>query len=126
MTLDTLSLLLPILWALIATVVGLLLYKTSEALFESKQKDETGTKRLRLLGSVTIAALAFYGMKYATPSERLRAAPIIPEGSIVLKRNDVENLHGLTVKLDRSSLDLQGCLTTLDAADCREKIVEVQ
>lgn len=126
MNLDILSLLLPILWAVIATGIGLVLYKTSEALFESTSVSNVGKRRIRLVGSVTIAALAFYGMKLATPSDRLRVSPSVPEGAIVVKTSDVESLHNLSIKLDRAAFEAQGCVNTLDSADCSDKLSTMQ
>jgi hypothetical protein len=120
---DWLTLLLPVLWAVIATLIGLALYKTSKALFESQKSNTTASRRIRLTGSVTIAALAFYGMKWATPPQRLQA---IPEGAIVVKANDLGKLYDLSTELDRSSIQLEGCTSTLSVADCKEEIRRVR
>jgi hypothetical protein len=70
-----LRVLLPILWAIVSTVIALLLYKTSKAVFVSNEtrnvKQNTVRKRLSLAGSVVIAGLAFLGMKNATPVENI-------------------------------------------------------
>jgi hypothetical protein len=60
---QVLRLLLPVLWAVVATVIGWFLYKWSTAKIESK--------RLAFTGAVVIAAMAFYGMFRATPASLL-------------------------------------------------------
>src|SRR5580700_9207361 len=99
---DTLTLVLPILWVLVATFVGLVLYKSSSAIFRGKG--------LRLTGSVVIAGLAFYGMLRATPSGRLQ--PVQPGRSLV-SSNDLERALQMSQQLDRQVLELQGCAATL-------------
>jgi hypothetical protein len=61
-----LRLLLPVLWAVVSTVIGWFLYKWSTAKIESKGAAFTG--------AAVIAAAAFYGMFVATP-RRLLADP---------------------------------------------------
>ena len=123
MSCDALTLLLPVLWAVIAMLIGLALYKTSKAFFESQSKNTSASRTLRLTGSVTIAALAFYGMKWATPPQRLQA---IPDGAIVIKSNDLGKLYDLSTDLDRASIQLEGCTSTLSVADCKEEIRKVR
>lgn|GEM_PF-2921978 len=123
MSQDVLTLLLPVIWAIIATVIGLALYKTSDAFFESTQKNKQGAKKIRLVGSVTIAALAFYGMRLATPSQRLQG---INEGAVIVNSSDVKALYELSTKLDNSSLELEGCVHTEDIEDCSRKVEDVR
>jgi hypothetical protein len=96
-----LLLLLPILWALVGTGVGLLLYKTSAALFESTERSETKTKRIRATGSVVIAGAAFCGMWRATPSDLAQQASKLGEQAR---------------EVDRASLAVAAC----DASACQQ------
>ncbi len=57
---------LPVSWAIVATAIGLLLYRSSTAMFEERAASKERSRRIRLTGSVTIASLAFAGMWYAT------------------------------------------------------------
>ena len=71
-------LLLPIVWAIVATVVGLILYKTSRAFIQDTSVEATGRpskeaefksekrRRIRLTGSIAIATVTFAGLWYAT------------------------------------------------------------
>ena len=119
---DLFTLFLPIFWAIVSTMIGLVLYKSSSALFEQTQGNDTDKKRIRLAGSVTIAALAFYGMKTATPSSRLLIASpgmISVEGAF-----SFDKLQESSIALDRLALEVQGCVSTIDDQRCREKINE--
>jgi hypothetical protein len=109
--LEVLTLVLPVVWAIAATVVGLILYKTSAALFESKTTDKTRSKRIRLTGSVTIAALSFVGMWYATPSERLKSA-------------DMATLRAIAADIDRESLEMAACSSTRTC--CMQEVEKVR
>lgn len=65
---DYLLYLFPLLWIAAATIVALLLYKTSEALVEHRSGAEGDKKRVRLVGSVAIAVVIFFLLWKATPS----------------------------------------------------------
>jgi ABC-type phosphate transport system auxiliary subunit len=123
MSQDVITLFLPVIWAVIATIIGLALYKTSDAFFESSQNSGGASKKIRLVGSVTIAAVAFYGMKLATPSNRLQG---IPDGAVVISSADVRALYDASSKLDRSGLELEGCVHTEDLEDCSRKVEDVR
>ena len=97
---QTLLVLLPIVWALVATGIALLLYKTSATFFESKEVNATRTKRIRATGSVVIAGAAFFGMWVATPSDHVKK---------------LARLHDLAQDVDRASLAIGGC----DASACQ-------
>ncbi|MCF6368345.1 hypothetical protein [Rhizobium halophilum] len=68
---DLLPVFLPVIWLLVATIVALILYRTSETLFEERAAKSTQGRRVRLTGSVVIAALAFYGLKTSTSTAAL-------------------------------------------------------
>ena len=60
---STLQILIPVVWAVVATLVGLALYRTSEAMVQ--------VRAARVAGSAAIAVLAFYGLYRATPASLL-------------------------------------------------------
>ena len=64
---DVLLYLLPVLWIVAATVVALLLYRTSRALVEHSSTGPGGTRRVRLVGSIAIAVVIFVLLWKATP-----------------------------------------------------------
>ena len=109
MDIEIITLFLPVCWAVVSTIIALVLYKSSEAFFESNNKTKGKQRKIRIVGSVTIAAVAFFGMQYATPKERLKQ---LPKGSIILQQYDIRKLHELSVNIDRNSLELLGCSTT--------------
>src|SRR4051812_25442522 len=121
--LEIITLLLPVIWAVIATVIGTVLYKTSQALFEQTNYSKAGRRTIRLVGSVTIAALAFGGMWYATPSSRLGG---LPQGAVIIESNDAKRMFELTTDLDRSTLELQACANTLNLSQCVEQINSIR
>lgn len=127
---DVLTLLLPVIWAAAATGIGALLYRSSRALFESSRVTQRGQRRIRLTGSVVIAALAFYGMRAATPSARLQS---IPENATVIDRPSMDAIRNLVVRSDRLSLELLGIIEANDtqtakatAQQLREEIVALK
>jgi len=65
---DVLLYLLPVLWIMAATVVALLLYRTSRALVEHSSTGPGGTRRVRLVGSIAIAVVVFLLLWKVTPS----------------------------------------------------------
>lgn len=97
----------------------MLLYKTSEAVFEDRIKNEINTRRIRLTGSVFIAIVAFIGMAKATPDKALE-----------YDRRDQVRLDVADVKLvaDRIRMvsdqfvDLDGCAAIKRASDCMKEI----
>ena len=54
----------PVVWAIVATAIGLVLYKSSSALIEQRKEGRT----IRLTGSVAIAVLTFFGLRWASHS----------------------------------------------------------
>jgi hypothetical protein len=120
---EILTLLLPAVWALIASGIGLLLFKSSEAVFESVERANKRTKRLRLAGSVLIAVFAFWGMKGATPAGRLRGRE---EGTIPVPISKVEESFDVATRLDRATLELSGCIERSSCSLCRNDAEQVR
>lgn len=120
---DTLTLLLPVIWAVVSTAIGLILYRSSEAMFEASHLSDGGKKRIRLTGSVVIAALAFYGMKLATPQSRLEP---LPPGAIVVSQDRFHSLLASAERTDRLSLELSGALEANDLAATHERFIALR
>ncbi|ESZ56002.1 hypothetical protein X727_33005 [Mesorhizobium sp. L103C119B0] len=119
---EILKLLLPVFWAVVSTGVGVILYRTSSALFESKQLKDGTTRRLRLAGSVTIAALAFLGMWYATPRESLQ--PNL-NGYAQYKVEAINRIADLAQQINDKAVDLSACLNE-PQSDCRTQALDLQ
>lgn len=115
MSCDVLTLFMPVIWALVGTAIGLLLYKTSSAFYKRKG--------LRLTGSVVIAALAFYGMLRATPSRRLEGPQV---GMSSVHSASLETVRNMTNALDGKVLEIQGCAATLADENCQKKLLDLK
>jgi len=63
--------LIPILWAVLAAALALVLYKTSTGMFGQEDGGKDGKRKLRLTGSIVMAGVIFFGLKWATPSQLL-------------------------------------------------------
>jgi hypothetical protein len=104
---------------LVGTLIGLLLYRTSSAFFSETAKTKSGVRAIRLTGSVVIAALAFYGMKISTPSQRLLGQQ---QGMAQVPESKIEELSNLATALDRSVLEVQACVNTQVDQGCLNKV----
>lgn len=120
---DYVVLLLPVAWAVIATLIGIVLYRSSEAVFENFTGSNGAKRSLRLTGSVVIAALAFYGIKVSTPAQNLVAAnpgmaqvPVAEVRLAISKAN--ENVNDLVV--------LESCLELDQSGKCRDQLTVLQ
>jgi hypothetical protein len=107
--------LLPVLWAIVATAIALVLYRTSEGLFEEKIKSASTTRRIRLTGSSVIAALAFLGMAKATP-ERLMTSN--PNDTVLLPVSDVRLLNDRMAIIEDQLMELEACVSVRGVQNC--------
>jgi hypothetical protein len=108
---DMITLVLPVIWAIVATIIGIVLYRTSSALFHSVERSKTRTRTIRLTGSVAIAAFAFFAMKLATPTERLRTTNTVVASQIG--------------EIERATLEAQAALTNDDPSTCRAALTRI-
>jgi hypothetical protein len=102
---EAITLFLPVIWAIVATALGIILYRTSAALFEDQRRSRTQTRTLRLTGSVVIAGIAFLGIRGATPADRLA----MPRAALRAELDEI----------DRSILEAQAALTNEDPSGCK-------
>jgi hypothetical protein len=110
--------LIPIVWAIVATGLGLLLFRSSEAVFERVQKSKSTKTKLRLVGSVTITAVVFYGLQRATPPEWLNR---VPTGMQLVQSQDLAALRTAAYDADNLALEVQACIVT-GSGDCSPKL----
>src|SRR5215467_11904438 len=108
---------LPVAWAIVATIIGLVLYKSSEALFEQTRRSSGETRRIRLVGSVVIAAVAFGGMKYSTPSAVLDP---YPADSLLISKAKIQMLLDQSSRVEDSLLPLGACLSLEAGKQCQK------
>ena len=114
---------LPVVWAIVATVIALTLYRTSAALFDGTRRSSTETKRLRLAGSVVIAALAFLGMKLATPSANLKE---ISEGTVLVRGELIGDVRDAVEDLSAATDALEGCHLIAAAGQCSAELQQIK
>ena len=109
---SALQIFLPVIWTAVATGVGLLLYRTSQA--------RVTLKGVRVAGSAAIALLAFYGMYRATPPTLL--SPRL-DSAALLKLDLDDSLD--TLKQAKSDCGVAGgtnvCLRALDTLETHIK-----
>jgi hypothetical protein len=116
-------LLLPVLWASLATIIGLVLYKSSEALFEQENVKDSSTRRIRLVGSVVIAGAAFGAMYWATPRSSLE---LKQKDAKCASSSRVDRLTQDWTDLRQKVLDLQACLASQEIQTCQAKSQDLQ
>lgn len=114
---EYLTLLLPILWAIVATSIGLLLYKSSKAVIEDLIVDEGRRSKIRLTGSFAIAILAFFAMKSATPENRLQG---IPPGYVAIEKSILTTIARGSQQISRSALSLAAANSVGDSIAAQE------
>jgi hypothetical protein len=120
---DLIRLFLPVIWALVAAAIGRLLYATSSAFFEQMKRTQEEKKRLRLVGSVCIAAIVYLGLWQATPAT-LRVG--VPADSVTVRRSD---LHAATEELEQTksaASELLACAALAPSSQCKNEIRAVQ
>jgi hypothetical protein len=110
---------LPVLWIAAATVVALLLYRTSEALVEQNSGAQGGGRRVRLVGSVAIAVVVFVLLWRASP-------PLVPRSSdVVLTRVQEGQLNARRVAVVQTWARFQTCLDLPSVERCPEQQSDV-
>lgn len=114
---EYLTLLLPILWAIVSTTIGLLLYKSSRAVIEDLVVDEDRRSKIRLTGSFAIAILAFFAMKSATPETRLQS---IPPGYVAVEKSILTTIARGSQQISRSALNLAAATSVGDMIAAQE------
>jgi hypothetical protein len=115
-------LMMPVLWVIVATIVGLILYKTSSAFFAESKKSKQATRNLRLTGSVVIAAGAFLLMKFATPDE-LRT--LTPKGTILVDQASIDVIVKRAADLENGLVRAGGCTAIEQSAPNCARDVEL-
>ena len=116
---DSYAVLLPLAWLAAATGAALLLYRSSSALFDGDSIGPVKAKRIRLTGSVVIAALAYIGMWQATSRLGLLAAG--PD-RLVVGQQDAMSMVKAALEHEEHMVEVSGCAEAIATIACRETI----
>jgi hypothetical protein len=120
---EYIKLFLPIGWVVVSAFVGVLLYRTSDALYESLSKSEASRKRLKLTGSIVIAAVTFLGIYYVTPRGALDPRPA---GMQYVPVVEVQRLLDAVTAVQDQALALSACLSINASRDCSGQVQDIQ
>jgi hypothetical protein len=116
---ESIRLFVPVVWALTSIILGLILYRSSSALFEQTQREEGSVRRVRLVGSICIAALVYLGLWKATPS----ALQIgIPEDAISIRKVDIQGAIEALEEANASVSSLDACVAISSPTQCRSEL----
>lgn len=97
---------LPVVWAGVATVITLILYKSSEAVFSGDSLFGMPTKGLRLGGSIVIfAVIVVLLQKVTADNAALRADPSRAQ----VDRADLREMQRLAEAVELTSSDAHSC-----------------
>jgi len=116
---ELLTLLLPVVWILVATAVGLVLYRSSEALVEDMVSEKTRRQRVRLTGAFAIAIVSFFAMKLSTPDSRLQ---LLPVGKVVVDESVVALVLAGSERTSSISMLVAAKLAAGDVTAARESL----
>jgi hypothetical protein len=120
---EYIKLMLPMVWVAVSTGVGLILYRTSGAWFNSLHASEKSKKNLKLTGSIVIAGVTFFAIYYVTPSDALVAKPAGMEYVSVV---ELQRLEDRVHKVQDDQLALSACLSANLPKDCSSQMQDVQ
>ena len=114
-----LPVLLPIIWAVVATLVALALYKTSKAFFEGRSANDGGqVRRIRLVGSVVIAAVTFGALWRVTPVQDIRNLDPTSRVEREYLAELEEAARALRIEKDR----LEACRSMTELSQCASQV----
>jgi hypothetical protein len=116
---DLLRVFLPVIWAFASTLMGLVLYRSSAALFEQTKKKDGEVRRIRLVGSIVIAAVIYLGLWKATPVDTLM---IVPSGSKMLRASDLHDMVEQLREADAAFSSLEACMAITPPSQCRAEV----
>jgi hypothetical protein len=110
---------LPVIWATAATVIALVLYRSSAAFFEHTRRKEGETRRIRLVGSVCIATIAFIGFWKATPSSLQTG---LPDDARAVRLVDIHNVTEALEQTNAALDSLFGCSALTPLSQCKSEL----
>jgi hypothetical protein len=116
---ELIRLLLPVIWAIVSTAIGLILYRTSSAFFEDTQQTQGSKRKIRIVGSICIAALAYIGLWRATPTSLQVGVPL---DSQLVRQVDIHAAGESIQEAAAAVTRLEGCATIAPPVQCRREI----
>jgi hypothetical protein len=120
---ELLRALLPVLWAVVSTFIGLVLYRSSAAFFEQTRQKPGSTRKIRLVGSICIAAIAFYGLRESTPTALLTG---VPKDSQLIRSSDLQGIVEAAEQADSALLKLTACANITQPSQCQAELSAVR
>lgn len=114
---------LPLVWVVVSTVIALILYRTSEAFFEQKVSGRHGAKRIRLVGSVVIAAVVFLGLARFTPVGRFDEKVSNESRVSTAALDDQEEA---IVGVRQAFEETKACSALASMSECQARITELE
>lgn len=114
---------LPIIWAVVSTVIALILYKSSDALFEQRFPVKSERRRVKLVGSIVIAAIVFLGLAKFTDLSPF--SDISKNQRRVLVSTLGEHRHNLVV-LRNAYEEMNGCVSVTTADQCEQYMIKLE
>lgn len=106
---------LPILWITVSVMISLLLYKTSDGLFQRVNSTGERKTQLKLTGSIVIACSVFVLLWKATPS--LSSQVERDDRSSTLQAQ-IDRLSAASVESQSDLVQLRDCIENSDAREC--------
>jgi hypothetical protein len=123
MIMEVVRLFLPVIWALVGTLIGLVLYRSSSAFFEQVKRKNGAVRKVRLVGSICIAAVVYLGLWRATPTSLQTGVPddskLVPKQEL---RAAVEALEQAVAAVS----SVEGCAAAAAASKCQSELATLR
>jgi len=120
---EFIRLFMPVIWALAGTIIGLALYRSSGAFFERTERKEGEVRRLRLVGSICIAAVVFLGIWEATPRELITG---IPKDAKLIRIGDLRAVAEDLEQVNSAENSLRACASITPPKHCQAELDRVR
>lgn len=116
---DLVPLLAPLVWAIVSTVIALLLYKTSEGIFTHGGGEGDTKNRLRLTGSVVIAGCVFFALWKTTNPAVMQTGSEKSQGA---QARTFQQIANEATEAQLALGELQACIQQVEQPECDGRI----
>lgn len=116
---DYLPILVPLLWVAVAVIAAMVLYRTSDSLFERSNISGTSKVRLKLTGSVVIAGCVYLLLWKTTGPTALETAN---DAANRTQARQLSEIAALSVEHGTDLLDLRRCIEVDVSAECNDTL----